>query len=286
MAGSGILALLVVVSLATVVAFAPHTHILSPPSSHLPLTRHHAINIKQLPRPVKALFRKIFRFRPGKRRWFIQQQHDYQGLAVEKDMDLDSMRIDFSMRMERLRCPLLFEAFVEHALLNSGWQHGWDIETSNEEDTEGRIAALASIIEMRPIDQELDWKLRVLVDAHKKCCQDDRAFVDFYQGMWRELDKGEHWVVNICEPVYLTLPQEDFNCAMEMICKSLELSTERKPLGYFKAIDIDGDGVASWEDLERAGLKDHYMEILNQAVAEWKARQQANDAPQDKTVVG
>mmetsp|Transcript_18522 Transcript_18522/g.52895 ORF Transcript_18522/g.52895 Transcript_18522/m.52895 type:complete len:211 (+) Transcript_18522:1751-2383(+) len=131
-----------------------------------------------------------------------------------QDKEMDELRLYLSMELGSLNTLMLFESFVEHALLNSGYQHGFTMDACRKKDTAGRIEALWRIALERPIDQKIDWRLRLLLDAHDKYCKDDRSFVDFYVDLWREISKPEHKIENTGEPVYITTKQEDFSGAL------------------------------------------------------------------------
>mmetsp|Transcript_18523 Transcript_18523/g.52900 ORF Transcript_18523/g.52900 Transcript_18523/m.52900 type:complete len:283 (+) Transcript_18523:1465-2313(+) len=207
-------------------------------SSRQPLTRHHVITelnvppfIRNVTRPIWRPIRRLGRFiflvcnqqTPRRRITKLQQDEEslekvlssaMQGLVLDKDKEMDELRLYLSMELGSLNTLMLFESFVEHALLNSGYQHGFTMDACRKKDTAGRIEALWRIALERPIDQKIDWRLRLLLDAHDKYCKDDRSFVDFYVDLWREISKPEHKIENTGEPVYITTKQEDFSGAL------------------------------------------------------------------------
>jgi len=153
-------------------------------------------------------------------------------------------------------------------------------------DTDAHIAALCRIVKERPIDTEIDRKLGVLVDAYEQCCQDNRSFVEFYQDMWRELSKAEHKVASCAPPVWITTTDhDDFSRAMEIICAALDLGTQRRDVGWIRAMNGEGKeeregGPGSWEYLERHGLLDKYYEDLERKIEE-NQKLAAEEAQQD-----
>ncbi|CEM06705.1 unnamed protein product [Vitrella brassicaformis CCMP3155] len=145
----------------------------------------------------------------------------------------------------------ILAAFVGQAMWSSGWEEGWTCIRTEEEGVQQQIEALGKIVSERPLNRLVDHKLRVMVDAHKQCCKDDRTFTEFYTEMVQELCyKPEHRLMTLVgSPICLTMPQDDFCCAMDVICGSLGWGTWRKKLtdeerqAIYKAAGASGAGV-------------------------------------------
>ncbi|CEM17927.1 unnamed protein product [Vitrella brassicaformis CCMP3155] len=158
----------------------------------------------------------------------------YQNLILHKDEILDTFIYKWLSENRKFVPVTIFENFAGQALFNSGFEKGWTYQRTCDYHMHQQVEALGEIVETRPLDRLVDRKLRVMFDAYNRCCKDERTFAEFYKGLVDEISKPEHnsmgSYVGPPTSICLSMPQDDFCCAMEIICGSMSWGTWRKLL--------------------------------------------------------
>jgi len=141
----------------------------------------------------------------------------YQNLILHKDELIDIFIYEWLSENHKFRPVTIFsENYAGQALFKSGFEKGWTYQRTCDYHMHQQVEALGEIVETRPLDRLVDYKLRVMFDAYNKCCKDDRTFADFYKGLVDEISKPEHNMMGgyIGGSICLSMPQDDCCCAM------------------------------------------------------------------------
>ncbi|CEM04439.1 unnamed protein product [Vitrella brassicaformis CCMP3155] len=176
-----------------------------------------------------------------------------KNLILHKDELIDIFIYEWLSENHKFRPVTIFsENYAGQALFKSGFEKGWTYQRTCDYHMHQQVEALGEIVERRPLDRLVDYKLRVMFDAYNKCCKDDRTFAEFYKGLVDEISKPEHNFMGgyIGGSICLSMPQDDFCCAMEIICGFMGWGTWRKRL-----TDEELRAVQQWQENRPASVR-------------------------------